>query len=83
MGVNRNPNDTRLDRSLTPMCPYSYGIFRLTEPGGLTTIINCRHSALFHEHTDIKGGIYTDADHGHVRLTSSLPPLEVIDLRRK
>jgi STAM-binding protein len=65
------------------MCSYSYGIFRLTEPGGLTTIINCRHSALFHEHPDIKGGIYTDADHGHVRLTSSLPPLEVIDLRRK
>jgi hypothetical protein len=59
-----------------------YGIFRLTEPTGLSTIIKCKRSALFHEHPDVKGGIYTDADGGHVKLTSG-GGVEVIDLRRR
>ncbi len=60
----------------------SFGIFRLTEPSGLSAIIQCKRSALFHEHPDVDGGIYTDADGGHVRLTSG-GGVEVIDLRRK
>ncbi len=59
-----------------------YGIFRLTEPQGLQAILTCKHSALFHEHPNVKGGIYTDADHGHVSLTNGYP-LEVIDLRKR
>ncbi len=61
--------------------PDSYGIFRLTEPGGLETILKCKNPRSFHEHADVKGGIYTDADHGHVKLREG--PLEVIDLRRR
>jgi STAM-binding protein len=57
----------------------SYGVFRLTDPPGLKTILNCRQSGLFHPHGE--GQIYTDATRpGHVQ---ELPGLgfEVVDMR--
>ncbi|GAA5938579.1 AMSH-like ubiquitin thioesterase [Sporobolomyces koalae] len=44
------------------------GIFRLTDPLGLETIVRCNDKALFHPHPDLP--IYTDvdADWGHCRL---------------
>ncbi|KAF2429609.1 hypothetical protein EJ08DRAFT_590456 [Tothia fuscella] len=56
-----------------------YGVFRLTDPPGLKTILNCRLPGIFHPHEG--GRIYTDASKpGHVW---ELPGLEfeVVDLR--
>ena len=32
--------------------PYSYGIFRLTDPPGLQTILDCRAKEAFHPHSE-------------------------------
>ncbi|RVD80796.1 uncharacterized protein DFL_008687 [Arthrobotrys flagrans] len=43
----------------------SYGVFRLTDPGGLKTIKNCTDKGLFHPHSS--PDVYTDAIRpGHV-----------------
>ena len=59
----------------------SYGVFRLTDPPGLKTILHCTQSGLFHPHGE--GHIYTDAMRpGHVQELSGLG-FEVVDLRPK
>lgn len=58
-----------------------WGIFRLTDPPGLKTILNCTQTGIFHPHT--VSNVYTDAQKpGHVW---ELPGLEfqVVDLRGK
>ncbi|KAI8627187.1 hypothetical protein F5Y19DRAFT_477753 [Xylariaceae sp. FL1651] len=44
----------------------SYGIFRLTNPPGLSHVLNCTQSATFHAHA--VDNLYTEAEHppGHV-----------------
>ncbi|KAK4997334.1 hypothetical protein LTR66_003236 [Elasticomyces elasticus] len=57
----------------------SYGVFRLTDPPGLGTILNCSQTGLFHPHAT--GNLYTEALRpGHV---TELPGLEfeTVDLR--
>lgn len=59
----------------------SWGIFRLTDPPGKQTILNCRKPGIFHPHA--VDDIYTEAlSPGHV---VELPqaPLEVVDMRPK
>lgn len=73
---------------------HSFGIFRLTDPPGLRTILECTAKQAFHPHPDIP--IYTvcfplfarvrqlklllqDADRGHVQMKDI--PLEIVDLR--
>ncbi|KZF24680.1 hypothetical protein L228DRAFT_237585 [Xylona heveae TC161] len=57
----------------------SWGVFRLTDPPGLKTILNCRQPGLFHPHGE--GNIYTDALRpGHVFEAKGLE-FEVVDLR--
>ncbi|KAH9996096.1 hypothetical protein BJV77DRAFT_942663, partial [Russula vinacea] len=53
------------------------GIFRLTDPLGLQTILDCQASEAFHSHPKLP--IYTDANKGHVQIKDL--PLEVVDLR--
>ena len=73
----------------------SFGIFRLTDPPGLSTILGCEEKEAFHPHPDLP--IYTvrlfllnwnvhfsliffeDADKGHVQMRDSA--LEIIDMR--
>jgi len=55
----------------------NYGIFRLTDPPGLKTILDCHVTEAFHPHPERP--IYTDADKGHVRMKDL--PLEIVDLR--
>lgn len=60
---------------------HRWGIFRLTDPPGLKTILNCTQTGIFHPHA--VDNIYTDAQKpGHVW---ELPGLEfqVVDLRGK
>ncbi|QRW13604.1 hypothetical protein RhiLY_12603 [Ceratobasidium sp. AG-Ba] len=45
------------------------GIFRLTDPPGLQTILKCTIKESFHPHT--ASNIYTDADQGHVKMMKS------------
>ncbi|KAK8197075.1 hypothetical protein IWZ00DRAFT_176331 [Phyllosticta capitalensis] len=57
----------------------SWGIFRLTDPPGMKSILNCTQTGLFHPHAEMN--IYTDAKKpGHV---CELPGLEfaVVDQR--
>ena len=57
----------------------SWGIFRLTDPPGLKTVLNCRQTGIFHPHAE--PNVYTDAlKPGHVW---ELPGLEfdLVDLR--
>ncbi|CDS10782.1 hypothetical protein LRAMOSA11268 [Lichtheimia ramosa] len=58
----------------------SVGVFRLTDPPGLSLISNCRERGTFHPHPDQP--IYTDThnDTGHVRMTQD--SFKVVDLRR-
>ncbi|KIY64646.1 JAB1/MPN domain-containing protein [Cylindrobasidium torrendii FP15055 ss-10] len=56
----------------------NYGIFRLTDPSGLGTILGCQARSAFHPHPE--GPIYTDADRGHVTLKDEMS-LEIVDLR--
>ncbi|GAA5877865.1 hypothetical protein JCM16303_000265 [Sporobolomyces ruberrimus] len=57
-----------------------FGIFRLTDPPGLETIVRCTDKGLFHPHPDLP--IYTDvdADWGHCRMREY--DFETYDLRR-
>ncbi|KAH9974434.1 hypothetical protein BGW80DRAFT_1304054 [Lactifluus volemus] len=55
----------------------NYGIFRLTDPPGLKTILDCVLTDAFHPHPELP--IYTDADKGHVQMKDL--PLEIVDLR--
>ncbi|KAL9709142.1 hypothetical protein Ac2012v2_007495 [Leucoagaricus gongylophorus] len=55
----------------------NFGIFRLTDPPGLSTILECEEKEAFHPHPDLP--IYTDADKGHVQMRDSA--LEIIDMR--
>ncbi|KAI5475235.1 STAM-binding protein [Pseudohyphozyma bogoriensis] len=57
-----------------------FGIFRLTDPPGLETIVKCDTPGMFHPHPDLP--IYTDTDHGHVQLRSRAK-FESHDLRRR
>lgn len=55
----------------------NFGIFRLTDPPGLYTILQCKAKEAFHPHPDKP--IYTDADKGHVQMRDY--SLEIVDLR--
>ncbi|KAJ6536203.1 hypothetical protein B0H19DRAFT_963261 [Mycena capillaripes] len=61
-----------------PKAEPSFGIFRLTDPPGLHTVLECTAKESFHPHPDVP--MYTDADTGHVRMRDDVP-LEVVDLR--
>ncbi|KAK0447262.1 hypothetical protein EV421DRAFT_1706830 [Armillaria borealis] len=56
----------------------NFGIFRLTDPPGLQTILTCTAREAFHPHPDQP--IYTDADKGHVQMKEGMS-LEIVDLR--
>ncbi|KIM82654.1 hypothetical protein PILCRDRAFT_70357 [Piloderma croceum F 1598] len=60
-----------------PKSTPNFGIFRLTDPPGLQTILDCNAKEAFHPHPDLP--IYTDADKGHVQMRDL--PLEIVDLR--
>ncbi|KAF5325163.1 hypothetical protein D9619_010076 [Psilocybe cf. subviscida] len=60
-----------------PKSTPNFGIFRLTDPPGLYTILNCNEKEAFHPHPDKP--IYTDADKGHVQMKDT--GLEIVDLR--
>ncbi|KIL63881.1 hypothetical protein M378DRAFT_79037 [Amanita muscaria Koide BX008] len=60
-----------------PKSKPNFGIFRLTDPPGLKTILDCKATDAFHPHPDLP--IYTDADKGHVQMKEG--PLEIVDLR--
>ncbi|TFK28275.1 hypothetical protein FA15DRAFT_665497 [Coprinopsis marcescibilis] len=55
----------------------NFGIFRLTDPPGLSAVLECTAKEAFHPHPDLP--IYTDADKGHVQMKEG--PLEIVDLR--
>ncbi|GJE86374.1 AMSH-like protease [Phanerochaete sordida] len=55
----------------------SFGIFCLTDPGGLQVILECTAKEAFHPHPDVP--IYTDCDKSHVQVKDL--PLEIVDLR--
>ncbi|KAF8879809.1 hypothetical protein BD779DRAFT_1550629 [Infundibulicybe gibba] len=55
----------------------NFGIFRLTDPPGLKTVLECTAKEAFHPHPDVP--IYTDADKGHVQMKDAA--LEIVDLR--
>ncbi|KAL4062000.1 hypothetical protein J3A83DRAFT_4114245 [Scleroderma citrinum] len=60
-----------------PKSTPNFGIFRLTDPPGLQTILDCNVKEAFHPHPDLP--IYTDADKGHVQMKDMA--LEIVDLR--
>ncbi|KAF8157557.1 hypothetical protein K438DRAFT_1620897, partial [Mycena galopus ATCC 62051] len=60
-----------------PKSDPSFGIFRLTDPPGLQTVLKCTAKQAFHPHPDVP--IYTDADKGHVQMRDAA--LEIVDLR--
>ena len=56
-----------------------WGVFRLTDPPGMKTVLNCTQTGLFHPHAE--SNIYTDALRpGHVYEAKGLE-FEVVDLR--
>lgn len=58
---------------------HSWGVFRLTDPPGMKSVLNCRQTGLFHPHAE--QNIYTDALRpGHVFEAKGLE-FEVVDLR--
>ncbi|KAK4048287.1 hypothetical protein OIV83_004808 [Microbotryomycetes sp. JL201] len=63
----------------SPLHEPSVGIFRMTDPPGLETIVRCDVQGLFHPHPDLP--IYTDVDpsFGHCRVRNI--PFESVDLR--
>lgn len=72
-----------LPESIAIVCAPSkrpdWGIFRLTDPPGLRTVLGCKQTGLFHPHSE--SNIYTDALRpGHVYEVSGLE-FEVVDLR--
>ncbi|KAF4635240.1 hypothetical protein G7Y89_g2848 [Cudoniella acicularis] len=59
----------------------SWGVFRLTDPPGMQSVLNCRKTGLFHPHDE--SNIYTDALRpGHVFEAEGME-FEVIDMRPK
>lgn len=60
-----------------PSSQPQFGIFRLTDPGGLQTILDCTVKEAFHPHPELP--IYTDCDNSHVQMKDM--PLEIVDLR--
>ncbi|KAF9462259.1 hypothetical protein BDZ94DRAFT_1261890 [Collybia nuda] len=60
-----------------PKSTPNFGIFRLTDPPGLKTVLECTAKEAFHPHPDLP--IYTDADKGHVQMKDM--SLEIVDLR--
>ncbi|KAI0772904.1 Mov34-domain-containing protein, partial [Trametes elegans] len=60
-----------------PTSKPQFGIFRLTDPGGLQTILECTAKEAFHPHPEVP--IYTDCDDCHVQMRDL--PLEIVDLR--
>ncbi|TVY21500.1 AMSH-like protease sst2, partial [Lachnellula arida] len=57
----------------------SWGVFRLTDPPGMQSVLNCRKTGLFHPHDE--ENVYTDALRpGHVFEAKGLE-FEVVDLR--
>ncbi|GAA5853807.1 hypothetical protein JCM8547_007457 [Rhodosporidiobolus lusitaniae] len=63
----------------SPRFEPSVGVFRLTDPPGLGTIVHCNEQGTFHEHPDLP--LYTDVDssYGHTRMVRRA--FECIDLR--
>lgn len=58
-----------------------WGVFRLTDPPGLSAILKCTQTGLFHPHSD--NNIYTDALRpGHVHEAKGLD-FDIVDLRMK
>ncbi|MCJ1402883.1 hypothetical protein MMC11_006104 [Xylographa trunciseda] len=58
-----------------------WGVFRLTDPPGMQSVLNCTQTGLFHPHAE--QDIYTDALRpGHVHEAAGLE-FEVVDLRPK
>ena len=56
-----------------------WGVFRLTDPPGMKTVLNCTQTGLFHPHAE--SDIYTDALRpGHVYEAKGLE-FDVVDLR--
>ena len=56
-----------------------WGVFRLTDPPGLKTVLNCTQTGLFHPH--VESDIYTEALRpGHVVEVDGLD-FEIVDLR--
>ncbi|KAL9042628.1 MAG: hypothetical protein Q9180_000478 [Flavoplaca navasiana] len=57
-----------------------WGVFRLTDPPGMKSVLNCTQSGLFHPHAE--SNIYTDALRpGHVYEAKGLE-FDVVDMRR-
>ncbi|PSK54020.1 AMSH-like protease sst2 [Elsinoe australis] len=57
-----------------------YGIFRLTDPPGKQTVLNCTQQGLFHPHA--QSNLYTDAlSPGHVSELKGLQ-FQVVDIRK-
>ncbi|KAJ5115929.1 hypothetical protein N7456_000277 [Penicillium angulare] len=74
-----------LPESIAIVCAPSkdpdWGVFRLTDPPGLKTVLNCRQTGLFHPHAE--QNIYTGALRpGHVFEVTGLE-YETVDLRPK
>ncbi|GAA5901807.1 hypothetical protein JCM5296_002078 [Sporobolomyces johnsonii] len=65
----------------SPRFEPSWGVFRMTDPPGLETIVRCNERGLFHPHPDLP--IYTDVDQdwGHCRFRDI--GFESCDLRGK
>ncbi|CAD6581706.1 MAG: hypothetical protein CYPHOPRED_001688 [Cyphobasidiales sp. Tagirdzhanova-0007] len=63
---------------VAPTASPSVGIFRITDPPGLSIIGNCEDKAIFHPH--VNAPIYTDAAGYHVWMAQGLR-LEVVDVR--
>ncbi|KAI5842456.1 putative endosome-associated ubiquitin isopeptidase [Morchella snyderi] len=58
----------------------SWGVFRLTDPPGVKSILNCRQKGMFHPHEE--RNVYTDAMRpGHVCEVREMG-FEVVDLRK-
>ena len=56
-----------------------WGVFRLTDPPGLKTVLNCTQTGLFHPHAE--SNVYTDALRpGHVYEAKGLQ-FDIVDLR--
>ncbi|KIP05612.1 hypothetical protein PHLGIDRAFT_107971 [Phlebiopsis gigantea 11061_1 CR5-6] len=60
-----------------PKSTPTFGIFRLTDPGGLQVILQCQAKDAFHPHPEVP--IYTDCDNSHVQMKDI--SLEIVDLR--
>ncbi|KAH9829227.1 uncharacterized protein C8Q71DRAFT_791146 [Rhodofomes roseus] len=60
-----------------PTSKPTFGIFRLTDPGGLQVILDCTTKEAFHPHPEVP--IYTDCDNSHVQMKDM--DLEIVDLR--